>query len=203
MFIAKPVLELVFKKIGHSVPEEGKTGIERFSALSRFLACAQIINKERAASINLAVGGDARDELYEAVGSVLRLGAPEQFTPNFRHRESSNGYNLGPNFLTTTVKSTQNSERAYPKRPAPLLNIRYENASLHPDWKINLSTRYQFNAIRVAFALWLSRDLDFEATSNIEDVVQKINGALKDCYGDDVASALSLNRPGFAGGCFA
>jgi hypothetical protein len=193
MFIAKPVLELVFKKIGHSVPEEGKTGKERFSALSRFLACSQIMNKNSSASINLAVGEAARDELYTAVGSVLGLGEPDQFTPNFRHRVSANGYNLGPNFLTTTVKNTRNSERAYPNRPAPLLIISNEKASLHPDWNANLSTRYQFDAIRVPFALWMGRDLDFDAGSKIEDVVQKINGALEDRYGSNVAQALRLN----------
>jgi len=138
MYLSDSVLRSSFKKIADIGSGTGKAGLERVSAVSRFFACANLIHKGQTAEINLAPEAHDRANFVSAVGEVISVGDEWQYTPDFIHRESKKDYAVGNNFLTTQVSGSKGRSEAYPKRPAPLLELNDQMASLHVDHPDNL-----------------------------------------------------------------
>ena len=138
MYLSKELLGKAFHKLGELGPKEGKSRLERVSAISRLLACAELLTVQNAKSVDLAPKTTTRTDFVEMVGKVLGLGPDNQFTPDFIYLDHKHDFNVGSNFLTTQVSSTRNSQKDYPSRPAPLLVLDHEKAS-NPNFATQLA----------------------------------------------------------------
>ena len=126
------------------------------------------------------------------VGKVLGLGPDNQFTPDFIYLDHKHDFNVGSNFLTTQVSSTRNSQKDYPSRPAPLLVLDHEKASIHPDFKKNLNDKYDWKNFRSAFSIWLAKDYVFSQKKDSKAVVDEVNAFHGNRFGVEIASLLDL-----------
>lgn len=192
MYLSKGVLAKSFQKLGDMGSKEGKTRLERVSAISRFLACAEILRANNIVTVDLAPKASTRSEFVQKVGKVLGLGPNHEFTPDFADLEIKSDYNVGSNFLTTQVHSTRNSKKNYPSRPAPLLTLDHEKASIHPDFRKNLDDSYDWHTFKSPFSIWLSKDYVFTKAANPKAVVKEINAFHRDRFGATVGTSLEL-----------
>lgn len=197
MYLSKDLLGKSFRKLGEIGSKEGKTRLERVSAVSRFLACAEILKTSNATSVNLAPKTQTRTDFIEKVGKVLGLGPNNQFTPDFSVLDKKSDYNVGSNFLTTQVYSTRSSKRDYPSRPAPLLTLDHEKASIHVNFRKNLEDSYDWKSVKSAFSIWLSKDYAFTKGADIETVRNELNALHQDRFEAGVSSCLELTGAQF------
>ena len=199
MYLSKDLLGKSFQMLGGIGSKEGearleqsKAGLERVSAISRFLACAEILKANNVTSVDLAPGSVTRTEFVEKVGKVLGLGPNNEFTPDFANLDNKNDYNVGSNFLTTQVYATRSSKKDYPSRPAPLLTLDHEKASIHADFKKSLDDSYDWQRFKAAFSIWLSKDYVFTQNADPETVANELNAFHQDRFGTSVAAYVEL-----------
>lgn len=197
MYLSNELINKSVTTIQEVLPNSGKSAKERVSALSRFLACANLIQANNGRPISLAVGSPDRKGLIEAVAEVIRIGTDGQHTPDFHSKTYSQDYNLGSNFLTTTVSQSRDRIMEYPGRPAPLLTLDNENASIHTDFKSNLNQKYDFEKIHAAISIWLCRNVEF--TQDESDMIGIINNHLVSRYGTLVGGFLRLTEDDLLG----
>ena len=74
MYLSESILKRSFSKISNIGPDAGKTRLERVSAVSRFFACANILQKNQTDTVNLAPNERDRDDFVSAVGDAIRIG---------------------------------------------------------------------------------------------------------------------------------
>ena len=199
MYLSKDLLGKSFQMLGGIGSKEGearlaesKAGLERVSAISRFLACAEILKANNVTSVDLAPGSVTRTEFVEKVGKVLGLGPNNEFTPDFANLDNKSDYNVGSNFLTTQVYATRSSKKDYPRRPAPLLTLDHEKASIHADFKKSLDDSYDWQRFKAAFSIWLSKDYVFTQNADPETVANELNAFHQDRFGTSVAAYVEL-----------
>lgn len=199
MYLSEEILRQAFVGIRAIGPDMGKARLERVSGLSRFLACAEMLQTYGTQEIDLSPNQPTRQSFVGAVGRILGLGQTGIFTPDFVHKEEDSDYRIGSNFLTTQVRATRGSQAAYPGRPAPLIQLTDEKASLHTDYASNLLEKYAFVDIRVCLSVWLCRELSFDPTEPAESVVEQMNAYLLERFGADVGRMLCISSDEFEG----
>lgn len=197
MYLTKNYLESVFHQLRKIGPDTGKTRLERVSALSRFLAIAELLQKSGSKFVDLSPSSPDRNNFVLKVGSILGLGEISVFTPDFVHRAESLDYRLGSNFLTTIVKRTRDAKGSYPGRPKPLVSFENEKASLHSDFKSNIEGFYGVEKYRDALAIWLAKDFDFTEGITVDQFIKTVNSYIEDRFGDAVADILYISDEGY------
>lgn len=197
MYLSIELLGKSFQKLGEMGSREGKTRLERVSAISRFLACAEILKTSNTTSADLAPKTSTRTDFIDNVGKVLGLGPNNQFTPDFSVLDEKSDYNVGSNFLTTQVYSTRNSKKDYPSRPAPLLTLDHEKASIHANFRKNLEDSYDWKSVKSAFSIWLSKDYVFTKDADPETVKNELNTLHRERFGASVGACIELTAAQF------
>lgn len=193
MYLSKEVLQRVFNKLQAIGPDTGKSRQERVSAISRFLACADLLQSLNVSKVSLAPESETRSEFVSAVGRILKLDDNGLFTPDFVHKARHHDYRIGSNFLTTQVKNSRGSNAPYPGRPAHLLQLTDESASLFQDYATNLLSKYNWSKFCDALALWLSRDVEFSDVSTAQKVIEQIDQHLTYRFGSSIAALFKMS----------
>ncbi len=173
---------------------EGKTGVERTSALMYFLAYDAACNDQVPISLdpNTPAGRANRDALtreYCRLVTVRVLGPKEIWSIVDLGLVTRNGNDpakrISSNFLTVPLKkaSQRTSSVAYPNRPRPLLNLGNGlgvggwGIASYPAWKANLPiflseriTRWPFTDL----AIFVLRDSDFTRRTSLQETIESL-----------------------------
>ena len=198
MYLSESILKRSFSKISNIGPDAGKTRLERVSAVSRFFACANILQKNQTDTVNLAPNEQDRDDFVNAVGDAVSIGEDWLYTPDFKHRVVKKDYAVGNNFLTTQVSGSTGRRTEYPKRPAPLLQLNNQIASLHPDSSNNLRDKFNWDDIAAAFGVWLCRSDDLEQVEDDKSIAAAINALNSERFGDSVGDLIKVTEQDLA-----
>lgn len=188
MFLNPLITLAAFAKLAAIAPEDtedtGKMARERVSALRHFFAAVELLLADGKPAINLSPQeSQERKRFCVAVGNVVRLDGAYGYTNNFKAEiRRAPDYKTGNNFLTTVLKT----DKAYPGRPAPLLQVKNYNLSLHSVWSDNIYSFGEFNAYRVSLVIWLARFEVFEDADGVSSsaLALKIQAAFVKRYGD-------------------
>lgn len=199
MYLSEELVSRAFKKLGEIGTDEGKTRLERVSALRHFFACAETLNSHSINEIDLAPNTATRSEFIQNVGKIVGIGSDNLFTPDFFHRLCKKDFNVGPNFLTTQVARSRNAKDPYPKRPAPLLILDHEKASIHPEFKENLDEKFEWEKFREAFSVWLANAIQIPENAGTKEIVDAINSGHHNRFGEKISTLLGLTVEQFEG----
>lgn len=173
---------------------EGKSGIERTSALMYFLAYDASYKNQKPISLDpTTIDGKENRNVFsneynrlvtvrvlgpQRIWSVINLGLLERDGIDPVKRISSN-------FLTVPLKkaSQRTSAIPYPQRPRPLLNLGYSQGlgswgiGPHPDWDKNIPiflseriTRWPFTDL----AVFVLRDSEFKRKSKLSETIEEL-----------------------------
>ncbi len=198
MYLSESILKRSFSAISHIGPDAGKTRLERISAVSRFFACANILQKKLKNTVNLAPNEQDRDDFITAVGDMIGIGDGWLYTPDFKHREVKKDYGVGNNFLTTQVSRSKGRSVEYPNRPAPLLQLNNQIASLHPESANNLREKFNWDSIAAAFGVWLCRSDDLGQVEDRTSIVAAINALNSGRFGVSVSDLIKVTEQDLA-----
>lgn len=173
---------------------EGKSGVERTSALMYFLAYDAVGGDQAPITLdpNTAAGRANRDELtreYCRLVTVRVIGPREIWSITDLGLVTRNGNTpakrISSNFLTVPLKkaSHRSSVVAYPNRPRPLLNLGNGlgvggwGIAPHPAWKTNLPvflseriTKWPFTDL----AIFVLRDSDFTRRTSLQETIESL-----------------------------
>lgn len=173
----------------------GKSRQERVSGLRYLLATSQLLHQENSSKINLAVGSEFRKQFIEAVGSVVALNDQGLYSKDFANELDTNGdYGVGSNFFTTRLANSRSQDIRYPGRPANLLSLEQEHASILKNVSKTLADSYGVENIKPELCIWLLRNEDFGQRSNTvsaQELLQLLTDKLNDKYTSEVVSAIS------------
>lgn len=198
MYLSESILKRSFSKISNIGPDEGKTRMERVSAVSRFFACANILQKNQTDTVNLAPNEQDRDDFVSAVGDAISIGEDWLYTPDFKHSEVKKDYAVANNFLTTQVRGSKGQSTEYPKRPAPLLQLNDQIASLHLDSSNNLRDKFNWDDIAAAFGVWLCRSDDLGQVEDDKSIAAAINALNSERFGGSVGDLIKVTEQDLA-----
>jgi hypothetical protein len=209
MYIADHVLKTSFERLS-STTTNGKTGLERTSALMYFLAFDQLASKALKAKAKVIdLNPDTPRGQYnrsQFAAEYMNLVVVSQ-SPHAHIYELGKIATDGPvpekrisaNFFTTPLKrATQSaSPQAYPKRPAaPLLLLGVEQGNSrwgvtrHVDWRTNLPAFLAGNNSKTPFtdlAIVLCRSHEFSTKKHVTRV--ELSRAIQSMFSDELTDA--------------
>jgi len=174
---------------------EGKSRQEKISGLRHLLATSELLHQEDCNEINLKPDSEFRQQFIKAVGNVVALNDQGLYSADFANFLKSNLHNsVSSNFLTRALFASRDADHDSPNRPAPLLKLNNENASIHPNAKENLINSYHLKNIKSELCIWLLRNEDFgtlTATLVPEELLLLLTNKLNGIYTPEVVSAIS------------
>ena len=125
----------------------------------------------------------------------MRLGLEDWlYTPDFKHREVKRDFAVSNNFLTAQVSQSKGQRTEYPKRPAPLLQLNDQIASLHPDSSNNLRDSFNWDDIAAAFGVWLCRYDDLGQVEDDKSIAAAINKLNSERFGGSVGDLIKVTE---------
>lgn len=183
MFLSSNAINKAYEhliKLDSQHGEPGKSRKEKVSALRHLLAASLVLKNIQTrqeeptilSAVDLAVGpGTNRDAFVKAVGEIVSIDNTSRYTVDFAGEFSDkNDYAVGSNFLTTIVAGSRGDRLVpYPKRPAPLLDIKNEQMSIKNDVKDILEEKYNLNEIKVPLVVWLLRSVDIQCDPSADN----------------------------------
>lgn len=181
-------------------PSDGKSRKEKVSGLRYFLATSRLLKATGKDEIPLGVGSPFRQKFVEAVGEIVRIDFDTHYSRDFANEfDQKKDFQVGSNFFTTRLANSRSRDVLYPGRPASLLLLSQESASLLDESINNLHEFYGINEVKAELAIWLLRRYDFPVKVDkveAEFVHDMISHALENTFTTDVAKALtpSLSR---------
>jgi MoxR-like ATPase len=183
VYLTKEVLERCVKIIRSTLDGDssgGKRAQERLSALRHFFAYLEVGKETR---VDL-YRSDNRTAFTSAVGRIVGLYG-KTYVEDFGVTADKDGFAVGNNFLTTRLKNA-GPGKPYPKRPGPLLHLENEAlpdggeahwVKVHPEWPVNIHTRFDWDGMGSGFLLWLARAMDFgEEEVTLETLLKRLGG---------------------------
>lgn len=111
-----------------------------------------------------------------------------------------NDFAVGSNFFTTRLEKSRNQSVDYPGRPAPLLLLQGEKASIHDDAFQALVDNYGLNRVTVEFSIWLARFVDLgidNANPDLSDLLDNISQLISSMFPPDLVNMLIPSKKSF------
>ncbi len=194
MFFSYDLIKNAYDGLKRLDSSEGKSRQEKVSGLRYLLATSHLLRKSGAVTLDLSVGSNFRPEFITAVGDVVALNGHGLYTQDFAGGFDTNkDYGVGSNFFTTRLRFSRSSIIEYPGRPAPLLLLDQEKASILKNVVDTLYAEFGIAAIKVELSIWLLRyqNINIESQKVTGEALQTILvNSLKEIYTDEIASAL-------------
>lgn len=202
MFLSKEVLRKAYRGMRKIHPiEVGKSRQERVSALRHFFAAAKLIHLGGSSEVSLEVGSKHRDEFVKYVGDIVSFDGGNLYTKDFGDLTGDKkDYAVRSNFFTTRLEKSRNQTVDYPGRPAPLLLLQEEKASILDDAYQALVENYGLDRITVEFSLWLTRFVDLgmdEANPDLGDLLAKISQVISSMFPSGLVAILLPSKASF------
>jgi len=173
----------------------GKSRQEKISGLRYLMATSQLLHQENSSNINLAVGSEFRGQFVDAVGNIVALNDQGLYSKDFANELDTNkDYGVGSNFFTTRLANSRSQDIRYPGRPASLLALEQERASILENVSQTLTDSYGVGNIKPELCIWLLRNEDFgqqESTVSAKKLLQILIEKLNEKYTSEVVSAIS------------
>ncbi|MHC8944320.1 McrB family protein [Advenella incenata] len=183
MFLSKALATKAFQGLKRLDQSAGKSRQEKVSGLRHLLATSELLLESKTSSLDLAVGSTYRSKFIEAVGNVVAINDAGLYTKDFNQAfEVKGDYGVGSNFFTTRLANSRSSVVKYPGRPAPLMDLIKEQASIVDGADLILLDDFGVKNIRVELCIWLLRDTHFaDATipSSNSELFSQIRSLLK------------------------
>ena len=131
MYFSGEIIKRAYSGLVKIDPSAGKTRKERVSGLRYLIATSQLLHKNGTKSLSLAVGTDDRKNFINAVGDVVAINDEGLYSKDFASEfDEKLDYGVGSNFLTTRLVNSRTQDILYPGRPASLLRLEKEKASI-------------------------------------------------------------------------
>ncbi|MBL4679987.1 MAG: AAA family ATPase [Pseudomonadales bacterium] len=175
-------------------PSDGKSRKEKVSGLRYLIATSQLLRQENSNNINLSVGSELREQFIDAVGNVVSLNDEGLYSKDFSNElDTKKGFGVGSNFLTTRLANSRSQDIRYPGRPANLLALKQEHASILENASQTLTDSYGIGNIKPELCIWLLRAEEFTASSETissSDLLLLLESKLNEKYTSEVVSAI-------------
>jgi hypothetical protein len=206
MFIAQNTMNAAFLEMKEVVPSP-KAGMERTTALFRFLAFNMLFHEELKDTLDFSP--DSTDMRNRLIGKydVLAKISDDSEVSNLGVVSTPGRFGsarIGNDFLTSALK--QGSERrqiegvGYPSRPAPILQIacgaNFWSVKNHRNWKENIEKLLKGRSA-IPFTnllIYCLRSVDLGQVSN-RAPIKIITEALKELFPSDVALLFENAKP--------
>ncbi|MBE0471867.1 MAG: AAA family ATPase [Methyloprofundus sp.] len=195
MFFSHDLIKSAYKKLIKLDSSDGKSRKEKVSGLRYLIATSQLLHQEKTESVNLAVGSLLRNEFINAVGNVVALNEQGLYSKDFANElDTKRDYGVGSNFFTTRLANSRSQDIEYPGRPAALLFLTQEHASILPNVSQTLSDSYGIESVKTELCIWLLRNEDFNVitkTVSSDDLTNLITEKLDEKYTPEIVASIS------------
>ena len=195
MFLSYDLVKNAYSGLIKLDSSKGKSRKEKASGIRYLLATSQLLHQENSRDINLAVGSDFRGQFIDAVGNVVALDDQGLYSKDFANELDTNkDYGVGSNFFTTRLANSRSQDIRYPGRPASLVALIQERASILPNISQTLSDSYGLGNIKPELCIWLLRNEDFgrqSDTTPAQEFLQLITTELNKKYTSEIVSSIS------------
>tara|TARA_R110001592_G_scaffold363341_1_gene684400 strand:- start:13303 stop:14868 length:1566 start_codon:yes stop_codon:yes gene_type:complete len=197
LFFSPSLVKTAYDELVELDSSSGKSRKERVSGLRYLIATSQLLHEENTNRINLAVGSESRANFIHAVGNVVALNDQGLYSKDFAGElDEKNDYGVGSNFFTTRLAASRSQNILYPGRPAHLLLLEEEHASIIGDIREILSHYYGIEKIKAELCIWLLRNEGFAISESIvsaDDLNSLIDTKLREKYTAEIVDAIICN----------
>jgi 5-methylcytosine-specific restriction protein B len=194
MFFSYEFIKNAYEGLIKLDASDGKSRKEKISSLRYLMATSQLLHQENSNDINLAVGSELRVQFINAVGNIVALNDKGLYSKDFGSElDIKKDYGVGSNFFTTRLANSRSQDVRYPGRPANLLALEQEHASILDDAGQTLNRSYGVSNIKPEFCIWLLRNEDFGSQPNIvseKELLQLLVDRLSNKYTPEIVSAI-------------
>ncbi len=180
--INKQTILKAYKELSEMRPDPIAQGATQNVSILRYFSALDRFFKENNRPCDTRDKGD-KAEFTKYVGEVCAV-TDNLYTPNFYFpiREHNGDYNVGSNFYSVgQVKvSLADTSKFYPypvRVNAPLFEIRNGVLYRKEEYYENINSYLTENRFKVAFTLWILRDVSIEESGNLIELIQ--SGLLK------------------------
>lgn len=193
-YLSKTTLLSAYQELSNLTSDPSAQGATQATSSLRYIFALDEFYKTFGKPCNTQNRTD-KDNYIKCVGNVVSIDG-DLYTVNFYQslREASD-YSVGSNFFSVNVVKTslENKVKEYefPKRGnAPLFVIKGGNLIEKEELLPNIKIVLRSSRLRVAFALWLARDMQIDKGNLFES----LKSALKNRYSDSIVNVLELKK---------
>ena len=198
MFFSYDFIESAYSGLIELDSSGGKSRQEKISGLRYLIATSQLLHQKNTNNVDLSVGSKLRSQFVDAVGKVVALDDQGLYSKDFAQElDKKKDYGVGSNFFTTRLANSRVEDIKYPKRPASLLALEQEHASILGNINKTLENSYGVKNIKPELCIWLLRNEDFGQQPDsiaAQELLKLLKTKLSEKYIGRVVSAISPTK---------